>query len=247
MKFWLCLIIAIVFVLILIKRAGILAFFATVKFTKGETAEAIRLFEKAAKIGKLPAGSKMTYGYILLREGETEKARAVLKEASMEAQKPDLKRQIKSIFALSVWKDGDLDSAIEMMEEVIGEFKISTAYQNLGLMYIVKGDKEKALKFNLEAYDYNPDDLVIADNLAESYALCGDEEKAKELYEAILEENPGFPEPYYNYGQLLAKEGDKERGVELIQKALEKRFSFLSVKTKEDVEKLLEQIKNDLL
>ncbi len=242
MRFWFFLISGVLLIWILIKRANILGLLATINFTKGKTKEAIKLFEAAEKIGKLSPGNKMNYGYIILREGKSEKAKTILTEASMSAQKPSLKRQIKSILALSVWKSGDLDSAIEMMEEVMGEFKISTGYQNLGLMYILKGDREKALKFNLEAYDYNPDDLVIADNLAESYALCGQLDKAKDLYEVILEKNPGFPEPYYNYGQILVEEGKQKKGVELIEKSLDKRFSFLSVKTKEDIEKMLAQI-----
>ncbi len=242
MKFWIFIIIGLLIVWILVKRTSIMSFFATVKFTRGATAESLRIFENAENLGRLSANSKMTYGYILLREGMCEKSKAILTEASMEAKNLALKRQIKSILALSVWKDGDLDGAIEMMEELMGEFKTSTAYQNLGLMYIVKGDGEKALEFNLKAYEYNSGDLVIADNLAESYVLCGETEKAKELYEAILEKSPAFPEPYYNYGQILVREGERERGISLIKESLDKRFTFLSVKTKEEVEEMLKQI-----
>ncbi len=240
MKLWSFLIIAMILIWVLIKRTDIMGLLAMVKFTRGETERAIGLFKKAERLGKLSSKNKMTYGYILLREGQTKNAKEILTRASMEAVKPALKRQIKSILALSVWKDGDLETAIEMMEEVMGEFKISTGYQNLGLMYIVKGDGNKALEFNLGAYDYNPDDLVIADNLAESYALCGNYEKAKELYKSILDQNPEFPEPYYNYGQILVKEGDRDGGILLIKKALEKRFTFLSVKSREEVEHLLD-------
>ena len=89
------------------------------------------------------------------------------------------------------------------------------------------------------------DDLVIADNLAESYAISGDIQKAGELYEKILEKDPHFPEPYYSYGLILIDKGEKERGIDLIKESLEKRFSFLSVKSKEEIEEILEKFINE--
>ena len=125
------------------------------------------------------------------------------------------------------------------------DFKTTNLYQNLGLMYVIKGDARRALDFNKEAFEYNSDDMIIMDNLAESYALYGDTEKASELYEKLLEKEPHFPEPYYGYGQLLIKNGQKERGLELIEKSLEKKFTFLSVLQKEDVKKMLEEAKEE--
>ena len=100
-------------------------------------------------------------------------------------------------------------------------------------MYNLAGEYEKALEFNLEAYDYNSDDNIIVDNLAESYALTGDLKKAAEVYEELLSRDPEprFPEAYYGYGEVLIKLGEREKGLELIEKSLTKPFSFLSIKS----------------
>ena len=231
---------ALVYFLIL-RRSDLLAFYARIQFQKGNFDKALRLFHIANRIGKMKPETMRYYGYMLLRSGELNLAEEVLTRASVSAKKPPEKKRIKAMLSLVVWKKGDLDMAIEMMEEAIEDFRVSNFYRNLGLMYVLKGERQKALKFNLEAYDYNPDDMVIADNLAEAYVLCGENEKAKAIYEELLEKEPHFPEPYYGYGLLLIKSGQRERGIELIRKSLDKTFTFLSVMQRDEVEKILEE------
>ncbi|MBQ9757122.1 MAG: hypothetical protein IJW15_01735 [Clostridia bacterium] len=229
--------------LVIIRRAELVAFFARMKFQRGDLEGALRLHSIANRIGKLRDASLMYYGYLLLRDGQLELARDILTRASLCAKKPPMKKRIKAMLAIAEWKSGDLDTAIEMTEEAMVDFKTTNLYQNLGLMYVLKGDARRALDFNKEAFEYNSDDMIIMDNLAESYALYGDTEKASELYEKLLLKEPHFPEPYYGYGQLLVKKGEKERGLELIEKSLEKKFTFLSVLQKDEVEKILAKIK----
>lgn len=231
-------------ILMVVLRSDIVAIWARMQWKKGDTPKALKAMAIADKIGKMGAENLMYYGFIALRDGNLELARRMLTRASMSNPKPVLKKKIKSMLALVAWKDGDIELAIEMLEEIIAEVKTTEIYQDLGLMYILKGDKKRALEFNLEAYDYNSDNMGIMDNLAESYVLCGDIEKAVELYEELLEREPHFPEPYYSYGELLIEKGDKERGIELIRNSLDKRFTFLSVKSREDVEQLLAQYEN---
>ncbi len=233
-------------VYLIIKRSEVVAIFAKRKFSKGKLKSALKWFAVANRIGKLGAASLMYYGYLLLRDGQIDLAGTILTHSSLAAKKPELKKRIKSLLAVVEWKRGNLDYAIEMTEETIADYKTTNIYQNLGLFYVIKGDARKALNFNLEAYDYNSDDMIIMDNLAESYALYGDDEKATEIYEALLKKKPHFPEPYYGFGMLLIKNGQKERGIELIEESLEKRFSFLSVLQKEEVEKMLEEAKGKL-
>lgn len=234
----------ILIVFLIIKRAEIFAILAKRTFSKGNLKGALRKFAIANRIGKLGASSLMFYGYLLLRDGQLELATTMLTHASLAAKKPPLKKRIKSLLAVAEWKNGNLDNAIEMTEEAMTDYQTTNIYQNLGLFYVIKGDARKALEFNKKAYDYNSDDMIIMDNLAESYALYGDTESAIEMYEKLLEKKPHFPEPYYGYGLLLVKEGQKEKGIELIEQSLEKRFSFLSVLQKDEVEKMLEDAKN---
>lgn len=228
-------------VLIIVLRADVVAAWARIQWQRGNSEKALKAYAFADKIGKMSADSCFAYGYIALRHGDTEVARRVLTRASMSNPKPPAKKRIKSMLALLEWKEGNLSLAIEMLEEIIEDFKTTEMYQDLGLMYILSGDKEKALDFNLEAYEYNSDNMGIMDNLAQSYILCGEQEKAAEIYEELLEKEPHFPEPYYEYGVMLVEKGERERGIDLIRKSLDKRFTFLSVKSKEEVKEFLDR------
>lgn len=228
-------------VILFIKRGSIIASVAKIQHSKGDTKKAIELFRLAEKVGKLNIGDKMYFGYLLLRSGNLEDARTTLAMASMMYGKEPIKNRIKAVRALVYWKEGNLDDAIDTLENLIEDFKTTSVYQNLGLFYVLKGNKEKALDFNLEAYDYNCDDLVIMDNLAEAYALCEMFDEAEDMYKKLLEKEPHFPEAYYGYGLLLIQKGEKEKGLSLMKESLDKRFSYLSVMQKEDVEDLIKK------
>ena len=241
MKIW-YMVIIIILVFAFVKRSNLVAAWANVQFHKGDNAKSLELFELADKIGNMSPKNLWAYGYMLLRQGRLDDARIVLTRASLSVSKPKIKNPIKSLLALVEWKAGDLPLAIEMLEDIIEEYKTTAIYQNLGLLYVLSEDKEKALKFNIEAYDFNSDDMIIMDNLAEAYAACGEAEKAEVIYQKLISKEPHFPEAYYGYGLLLIEKGEREKGIELIRKSLDKRFSFLSVKTRDEVEEMLNQI-----
>jgi len=236
---------AVLIVFLIVKRAEIIGIFAKRKHAKGDLKGAIKTFAVANRLGKLGPASLMYYGYLLLRDGQFEQGRIILTKASFSAKKVELKKRIKALLAVCEWKTGDLDMAIEMTEEAMYEYKTTNLYQNLGLLYVVKGDARKALEINKEAYEYNSDDAMIMDNLASAYALYGDNKKAAEVYEKLMDMNPRFPEAYYGYGQVLIKLGQREKGIEYIEKSLEKTFSALSILQKEDVEKMLEEARTE--
>lgn len=222
-----------------LSRGSIVAHFASNAAQKGNTERALRLYRRADKLGKMSYGARVNYGYFLLKNGYLGEARVVFNKISMDKKiNNTARKQLKSLQALVVWKEGRLDEAIEMLEEVTTDYVTSMTYQSLGLLYILKRDKEKALRFCLEAYEYNPDDNVIVDNLAEAYALCGDTENAMKTYEELLSRNPHFPDAYYGYGILLMQNGRREEGLDYIGQSLGKKFSFLSALPRERVESI---------
>ena len=147
----------------------------------------------------------------------------------------------KSILALVLWKKGELDAATDMLTEVMQTYKTTSVYGSLGYLLILKGDLDKALQFNLEAYDYNASDKVIQDNLGQNYYLLGMYDKSREIYEALMEKSPTFPEAWFNYGLLLEKLGEPERALESMKKALEYKFSYLCCISREDIEAKIQE------
>lgn len=236
-----------VLIYFVVMRANIVAIYAKKLYANRDYEKSLKIFSIADKIGNLNVPNKLLYGYVLLRVGRVEDAMVQLR-ALLPLTKPKSPQryQIKNLLGLCYWKQDNLADAIEEMEEIIADdYKTTQIYQNLGILYNLNDDTEKALKFNLEAYEYNSDDNIIVDNLADCYSIRGEHEKAAELYEELMgrDPEPRFPEAYYGYGKVLLALGNKDKGIEMIEKSLTKPFSFLSIRPKEEIETLLAEVK----
>ena len=236
-------ILLIVFLIFLVvKRANIVAIFAKTRYSQKQYQKAMKLFKIADSIGNLSVHNKMLLGYVCLRCGELDDARKHLNLCKGMMRRDSKDRfQIKNLLALVSWKEGNLSDAIEEMEEIVAaDYKNTQIYQNLGILYNLSEDTDKALKFNLEAYEYNSDDLIICDNLADTYAIRGEYETAAKYYQEMMEREvkPHFPEAYYGYGKVLVALGKTEDGLAMIKESLEKPFSYLSIRPKEEIEEL---------
>ncbi|HEX2944508.1 MAG TPA: tetratricopeptide repeat protein [Clostridia bacterium] len=211
-------------------------------YSQGMTDEAVKWFGKAFATKKASVRTSVSYAYILLKSGELEKADDTMKQILKNNQNsPDLP-YIKSIMALVLWKKGKVDKAVEMLEEVIQVYKTTSVYGSLGYLLILKGDLEKALQFNLEAYSYNSSDKIIQDNLGQNYYLLGMYDKANEIYKPLIEKAPRFPEPYYSYSLLLLATGHRDEALDYMKKALDYKFTFLSTISREEIEAKIKEV-----
>lgn len=231
-------------IMIYVSRARIYTLIGTRQYGLGRMDEAIRWFGRAYATKRSSVRSAANYAYLLLKNADLQRSEEVLRKALKEHPDHQELPYIKSIMALVLWKKGELDQAVEMLEEVIPIFKTTSVYGSLGYMLIQKGDLEKALEFNLEAFDFNSRDNIINDNLGQNYLLLGEYDKAKEVYDKLLAKAPAFPEPYYNYGLLLEKTGSREEALESMRKALNHKFTFLSTITKEEVEAAISRLES---
>ncbi len=234
-------------VIVIVKRAAIVALFAKYKYSKGDYYGALKIFNIADKIGNLGVGDKTLYGYNCLRCGELERARKAFDVAYM-ITKPESadRHRVRMLQALLAWKEDDIETAVEFLEEVYESgFRNTNLYQNLGIMYNLVSNYDKALEFNKEAYNYNEDDDIIVDNLADTYSLRGEYEEAEKIYEDLMQRDPRFPEAYYGYGEVLINLGKKQEGIEMIEKSLKKPFSFLSIRPREEIEDMLQKYKSE--
>lgn len=211
-------------------------------YMKNDMEKAVKKLEKAYQTGRAKPKYISAYGYILLKTGKVEEAYAILSKLAELKLSQDEMMHIKSNLALTIWKKGDLDQAISMLEEIYNEYKNTNVYGSLGYLLILKGDLDRALKFNLEAHEYNNSNAVIADNLGQTYYIIGEYDKAAGIYEKLVSTNPTFPEAYYNYGLVLAALEEKDKAIEMMNKALNYKFTYLSTITKTEVENKLAEL-----
>lgn len=229
-------------ILLYFSRAMIFGMLGSRSYVGGFTDEALKWFKRAYDTKIAGVRTCVSYAYILLKNAELEKSEEVLQQVLKNNPNSPEVPYIKSILALTLWKKGELDAAVNMLEDVISQYRTTSVYGSLGYLLILKGDLQKALQFNLEAFEYNSSDKIIQDNLGQNYYLLDMYDKATEVYVSLLEKSPSFPEPYYNYGLLLLKTGETDKALEMMNKALGYKFSYLSSISKEEVELKIQEI-----
>lgn len=233
-------------VLLYVKRVLLYTLMGSRNYSLGKTEQALKWLKRAHETKKSSARPSVSYAYILLKSGDSVKSEEILQKLLKDNPSNQDTPYIKSNLALVLWKKGELDAAIGMLEDLMKTYKTTTVYGSLGYLYILKGDLEKALQFNLEAKDYNSVDKVILDNLGQNYYLLGSYDKAKEIYEPLITQTPGFPEPYYNYALVLEKLGEPESAFEMAKKALNYKFTYLSSISRDEVESKIQQLSSGI-
>ncbi len=212
-------------------------------YAAGNTEGTLNYLGKAYTSGAAKGSVVTTYGYLLLKQGRLDEATKIFEEQlrSPKATNNEL-NNINSNYALCLWKQGKLDEAISILENTIKTYKNTNIYGSLGYLYNLKGDLEKALRFNLEALDYNATSGVILDNLGQTYYLLDDQRNANEVFSKLMSQSPKFPEAYYDYALVLEKQGDSEKAIEMLKKAQELKPNYLSGVTKADIDNKLSEL-----
>lgn len=225
-----------------INRGVILQNTAGKKYKKGNFDGALRDLDRAVALNPGQTRVRAVYAYMLLKLGHTEKAAEQIKKADELCKVEADRNTTKVTQALVLWKQNETDKAIALLEELIKTYQTTNVYGTLGFLYIEKGDYEKALSFNLEAYDYNNTNTIIVDNLGLSYFLNQEYDKALETYKGLMKLKPTFPEAFYNYARVLEHFGEYDEALYMCRTAQTLKFWNVSTITREMVDEAVQRL-----
>lgn len=225
---------AIVIVFLCYQAGTILFIIANNMYADGKREKALSLFAVSYKL-RLSPYNRAVYGALLLKNGKADEARKVLNLVVMKKPKAEVLYYAKSILALLAYKEGRVDEAFEIYDEILEKYKNSFHLGNAGSLYNSSKPAEEALAFNKSAYEYNNENVIILDNLADSYLRVGDTENAGEIFEALMAKKPQFPDAYYHYAQYLIKIGEKEKAQKNIEISKSFPLSYISPISNEDI------------
>lgn len=183
-----------------------------------------------------------TYAFFLVKMGRTDEAAEEIEKAIEGTASESDRKPLMITRSLILWKQGRLDEAIKVLEELLPTYENTNVYATLGFFYIEKGDYNKALEFNLKAKEFNSSSNVILDNLGTVYFLMGDYDNALEIYESIMKNKPNFPEAFYNYARVLDKKGNLEKALYMVRYSLTLPFWHTSTVKKAEVEAFLNEL-----
>ena len=223
-------------------RPLLLALQAGGQFGKGNEDKALELLERVSRMKSVRPSDLNSYGFLLLRGGKLDRAKQVLEQGLGKAKSREDIMLAKVNLANVHWLQNERAAALELLEQLYGQFKHTTVYGNYGYLKLLNGHPEEALALNLEAYEYNGDDKTIADNLAQNYCMLGRYEEAEELYRKVMGMSPKYFESHYYYALTLLRLGKREDAREQIAVALEKPSALIPSVTTAELERLATEL-----
>lgn len=165
--------------------------------SKGKMSEARAMYEEAVAGGMMDARCLLAYAVLLIRSGEYEKAREILvKTQKAPGINAEQKTQLFMNYAACVYKMGDIDKGINLLERQHQHQPAGLIYQTLGYLYVEK--YQLANKPSPDAV--NPAAPVPDSEAAEATDEAGENAPAQE--EAPAEK---VPTPLEQYEQGVQK------------------------------------------
>jgi tetratricopeptide (TPR) repeat protein len=209
-------------------RSDIYAHIGNNAYMKGNEEKAFIWIKKAATLKESKVKFKIGYAFLLVKRDQIEAAEKIINEILNSSATKDDKFNARVTLSLVEWKKGRLYYAINILEDVYSNFKNTNLYVYLGFLYLLKGDIEKAIKFNEEAYEYNDTNSLILNNLAQVYFKAEDFDKCEEILVKLLEKTPNYSEPYYLLGFIMLQKGEQEKAKNYFKQAQIYKVSFFS-------------------
>ncbi|MDC7999931.1 tetratricopeptide repeat protein [Aequorivita todarodis] len=106
-------------------------------------------------------------------------------------------------------------------EKRVTESRKGEILRNMTLIYIEKGDNEKAMELMKDARAESPNDIYLMRADADMSYKMGNVARYNELMGKIVASDPENPEIYFNLGVGSAEIGNKEEAIKYYEKALE--------------------------
>ena len=211
---------------------------------KGEYDKAIELYDKGYQKGMDKPRMLKSYSTLLIRYGRIDDALEVLKRMErLPGVTPKDKATMHMNYAIILWKKGHIDRALEILEDEFRRIKTGTMYSILGFLKIEKGDADEALAFNQAALEYDEEDPVLLDNLAQTYyRLLGDKQTAKTYFDRAIALKEDAIDTNYFLALYDIDAGDVESAKRRLHVAREKFSSPLNYASAERIDALLAEL-----
>lgn len=225
--------------------------------TRYETA--MKLYEEAYQLGLRTCNFMQSYAILLMREGNIERAKALLLEVQNEKSlTKDDWHNLRINYSICQWRQGNLDKAIETIGHAAREKMNSSVYTTLGMYLVDKaritGDWAEALEFNQKSMDYDDEDAATLDNMGQLYLIIAENSaddpekvqqytrKAREYLESAHAHKPRQITTIYYLAEILLNAGETDAARAMVAKADDVYFSALCSISRQDMDALRTRI-----
>ena len=190
---------------------------------QGLDAAALGAFERAVQAN--PDSSTLyRLGTLLMKNGQTDKARAALEQAL--AKQPDLAEASNDLGTLLA-QGGDLPAAIERFRAALRAAPdYPDALNNLGYALLLLGRESEARELYEKALALQADFPEALNNLGLILGRRGELAAAEARFRQALERRPDYGEAANNLALVLVARGDSEAAVRLLEDLLARDPGF---------------------
>ncbi|MBR1820033.1 MAG: hypothetical protein IJ769_00265 [Clostridia bacterium] len=220
--------------------------------------EALRLYEESDRLGNAAPNIMQGYALLLLREGQFDKAKALLERmARNKALSKDDWFQLRLQYSVCLWCVGELDKAIETIGRA-AEYKMNgSIYSTLGMYWVDKakqtGDFQAALDFNNQALEYDDEDAATLDSLGQLYEAMAEAEgdgegaaayraQALDFYQRAHKARPRQITTLYYLARMYHRDGDDARARKLLSVKDSLYYTAICPVTKDMMDELAREV-----
>jgi tetratricopeptide (TPR) repeat protein len=135
--------------------------------------------------------------------------------------------QYLGYLGLALQAEQRMDEAVDVFERaLLGDDNIPAVLNGLGVIYLNRGDLERARTLLTRAQQAKPGDGAIQTNLAMMLARVDEHEAALKHAEKGLKLSPDNLNAHYTYGKILAESGQVEDAVRHFEKTIRQHRKF---------------------
>lgn len=199
------------------QRTSLIVDYAVCCFRLGELDKAVRKLEELYRKG--PNGLiYQTLGYLYVEQFDASRKAAFLARETEDQEQRD--------------------PAVAMIETENGVEPPRTLEEKW------EAGRQKALKFNQEAVDYDEEDPICLDNLGQTYyRVMEDQAEARQWFEKAHAEKKEQIDTLYFLSRYDLAEGKKEEAIRKLESAAEGRFSPLNYCSREQIDQEIQRLK----
>lgn len=201
--------------------------------------QAFRFYEYAFRHGANADAPKIAYAMQLMKKCRYEESKTLLEDLLVkENLQPTLLKIVRQDLAIAYWNCGDLQRAIDTLENMKGDYDLLSPeyYTTLGYFYIEAKNYQKGAEETEEALKLDQSNAGAYDNLAVIAYEQGRMEEAKELFMKALEMKDTLASSKYYLGLIYEAEGDFETARSYFSGAHNSNINGLNTVSREEVD-----------
>ena len=185
-------------------------------YNRGDTAEAINLYNQAIKMDDKYAAPWTGLGWIYNDQKQYDKATECFQKA-VELYDGFAGSYNGLSYACNYKKD--YNKAIEYGEKAIQlDPEYAAAWNNVGLAYSNLGEYDKAIEYYNKAIAIDPNDEIPPANIGNVYYKQQDFDKALEYYRKSTSINQSHASVWYNLGHIYGQKGEFAKAIDSYKK-----------------------------